>query len=88
MTHDPLSQIADPIANSRSYAKKAEIARRQGRGGEDELTIKEKERLREMIDSEVKRYREVVDKRYQVDEMKGSVEKIKVGNAIMPLDDF
>ena len=41
-----------------------------------------------MIDSEVKRYREVVDRRYQIDEMKGSVEKIKVGNAIMPLDDF
>jgi len=49
VNYDPISSIGDPVAYSRSNARRAEIMRSKARGGDDELTIGEKEKLRQMI---------------------------------------
>ncbi len=71
VNHDPISSIGDPIAFSRNNARKAEILRTQARGGDDELTIKEKEKLRQMIQDEVQRYKDKTYMRFK-DEFSGS----------------
>lgn len=43
VTFDPISSIGDPVAYSRNNARRAEIMRTKARGGDDELTIGEKE---------------------------------------------
>lgn len=50
---DPISSIGDPIAFSRNNARKAEIMRMQARGGNEELSMMEKDKLRQMIQAEV-----------------------------------
>ena len=85
---DPISSIGDPIVYSRNNARRAEIMRIKARGGDDELTIGEKEKLRLKIQEEVQRYKDQTCLRFK-DELSESKDSgVKVGNAILTKDDM
>jgi hypothetical protein len=61
--------------------------RSKARGGDDELTIAEKEKLRLMILEEVQRYKDKTYLRFKDDLSESKDSVVKVGNAILTEDD-
>ena len=61
--------------------------RTKARGGDDELTIGEKEKLRLKIQEEVKRYKDKTYLRFKDDYSESKDSVVKVGNAILTKDD-
>lgn len=64
LTLDPLAAIGDPALFSLQNAKRAEKERNQALGATDDLNIFEKERLKQLITEELKRYKLQVDAKY------------------------
>jgi hypothetical protein len=67
LPHDPKDQVGDPVG----FSKNKSMVQKHGvKPIEDDLNLQERERLRGMMQEEIRRYKDIVMNRYSVDAVK------------------